>query len=74
MKPRTKQEFEKQLQAVIRRAKRLQAAIDGSADVKRVHVDGCKVEAHTRGEHYRTVITLRRDVRPKLRLIRGGRS
>ncbi len=70
MKPRVRQDFEKQLQVVIRRAKRLQAAIDGSADVRRVKVKECEVEAHSRGEHYRTVITLRKDVKPKLRLIR----
>ncbi len=52
-------EFEEELARIVRRANRLRAAIAGSADVRQVSVKSCKVAAHTRGAHTRTVITLR---------------
>lgn len=56
-----KREFEDQLAAVLRRAKRLQAALDGSADITYVKVKESKwVERHKRGAHTRAVITLRK--------------
>jgi len=51
--------FEEQLAIVLRRAARLQAAIDGSAEIEYVEVGACRVKAHRRGAHTRAVIKLR---------------
>lgn len=52
--------FEEDLARIVRRANRLRAAIDGSADVVVVQVRQCEVAKHTRGAHTRTVIKLRK--------------
>lgn len=54
-----KRKFEEDLAIVLRRVRRLRAAIDGQADVRYVQVKACKVRAHERGAHRRAVIVLR---------------
>lgn len=52
-------DFEMELAAVRRRAARLQAAINGDADITEVKVKEHNVRAHKRAAHTRYVITLR---------------
>lgn len=52
-------DFEVELAAVRRRAARLQAAVDGTADITEVKVKEHNVRAHKRAAHTRYVITLR---------------
>lgn len=52
-------DFETELAAVRRRATRLQAAVDGTADITEVKVKEHSVRAHKRAAHTRYVITLR---------------
>jgi len=68
-----KKEFEEQLQSVLRRAARLRAAIEGSADITYVQVAKTHVRAHDRRAHRRAVITLRKNVRPALKVLSGGK-
>lgn len=56
----TKREFEEELARVLRRAARLRAAVEGSADLQRVEVDGGWVRKHYRKKHTRIVIRLRK--------------
>jgi hypothetical protein len=51
-------DFETELATVRRRVQRLQAAIDGSAQVTEVEVKEHSVRAHKRAAHTRYVITL----------------
>ena len=51
-------DFEIELATVRRRAARLQAAVDGSAQVTEVKVKAHNVRAHKREAHTRYVITL----------------
>jgi hypothetical protein len=56
-------DFEKELQRILRRASRLRAALAGSADVVRVKVKACTVPEHRRGAHERVVIRMRKNKR-----------
>jgi hypothetical protein len=52
--------FEEALASIVRRAGRLKAALEGSADIKRVPVGKATVPEHTREAHYRYIIVRRR--------------
>lgn len=52
-------DFELELEAVRRRAKRLEAAVSGKADIKEVQVKAHNVRAHRREAHTRYVITVK---------------
>ena len=53
-------QFEQDLARIIRRANRIKAAMDGSADVYQVTVKPTRVRAHTRGEHTRVIIKMKK--------------
>lgn len=55
-----KKTFEDELARIVRRANRLRAALEGSADVKRVPVGRAQVPAHTREPHYRYIVVRRK--------------
>lgn len=52
-------QFEQDLARILRRAARIRAAFEGSADVVAIKVKPCKVAEHKRGAHTRYVIQKR---------------
>lgn len=65
MRPAERKRFEDELKRVVRRRERLAAALSGSAEIERVPVKECVVHEHTRGEHTRLVVRLKKRPRRK---------
>lgn len=60
MRPVERRQFEQELKRIVRRRERLAAALSGSAEVERVPVKQCTVPEHTRGEHTRLIVRLKK--------------
>lgn len=59
MSPGQRKMFEDELERIVRRAQRLRAALEGSADLREIKVAACKVAEHERGAHTRYVVVRR---------------